>query len=171
MLRGLLALIGLGSRNEGPVAKFDFDKAWSFLQIRDKHRFLKWVLSIVPDGTVWNIEGVYDPAILEVLREFPATDNVRISRATIWPRQHTLKVLLTEASKAKLASCLEKWNLDGDLIHQHIYSDTAVYFRSYDNLHENCTWVSHLISRDQLEPLIAGNVVSLDEDVNHRDFT
>lgn len=44
------------------------------------------------------------------------------------------------------------------------YSDETLYFRSYDNLDESCTWVSRLISRDQPERLIKSNAVSLYED-------
>ena len=43
-------------------------------------------------------------------------------------------------------------------------SDETLYFRSYDNLDESCTWVSRLISRDQPERLIKSNAVSLYED-------
>jgi hypothetical protein len=102
MLRGLLRLIGLGGRDEGPSIYLDFDGTWTFSRIEDKHLFLKWVLSVVPDGAVWSIEGVRDPAILDVLRGFSVNDNLQIPRATIWPRQRTQNVLLTEASKATL---------------------------------------------------------------------
>jgi len=162
MLRRLLALIGLGGRVRTSSATLDIEEAWTFSAIRDKHRFFKWVLSVVPEGTTWSIEGVNDPAIIEALREVSATDDVRMPQATIWPRQNTVKVLLTQKSKAKLSLCLEKWDLDRNLIHQHIYSDTALYFQSYDNLDENCTRVSCLISRDRLEPLIEGNVAFLE---------
>lgn len=40
----------------------------------------------------------------------------------------------------------------------------ALYLRSYDNLDASCTWVSRLISRSQLEPLVESKVVSLYED-------
>jgi len=161
MIRRLLALIGLGGRERTPSPHLAIDEAWTFSEIRDKHRFLRWVLSAVPDGTIWSIEGVSDPAILYLAQEFSASDGVQIPRATIWPRQNTMKLLLTPESKERLSASLQKWDLDRDLIHQHIYSDAALYFRSYDNLHESCTWVSRLISRDQLEPLLEDNVASL----------
>src|SRR5262245_48690525 len=78
MLRRLLAVIGLGGRVRTSSATLDIEEAWTFSAIRDKHRFFKWVLSVVPEGTTWSIEGVNDPAIIEALREVSATDDVRM---------------------------------------------------------------------------------------------
>lgn len=104
---------------------------------------LKEIIRIVPENSIWSVEGLYSKEIYDVIEPFVIEDEVYIKRATIFPKQDCFKIQLNQKSKKIIASKIDDWNLDWEMIHQHIYKGKISYLNSYDNLHEACTWIAY----------------------------
>ncbi|MBK3520030.1 hypothetical protein [Carboxylicivirga marina] len=123
--------------------EIDFKNSWAVSKLEDKLEFFKRILTLVPDNSIWAIEGMSDMKLIEYLQTFPIEDSLIVNKGTIWPKQKTLKVLINPISRKSLIQNITFENLDWEIIHQHIYNDEKFYLTSYDNLHEACTWISN----------------------------
>lgn len=119
----------------------DLKNCYSIIKITDKNILLQQIILGVPDNSIWAIEGLYDRNIIGVLKNHFSDDESNAYKATIWPGQDSYTIKLTEAAKKDIIANLYNWNLDSDIIHQHIYLSDTFYFTLYDNLSESCTWV------------------------------
>ena len=121
----------------------DNNNSFGFSRVHNKNELLKEIIRNVPENSVWSIEGIQSKEIFEIIEPFVIDDEVYIKRATIFPKQDFFKVHLTQESKKIITSKMDSWNLDWEIIHQHIYKEKETYLNSYDNLHEACTWISN----------------------------
>jgi hypothetical protein len=140
--------------------EIDTNNSWSVIKIGDKESFFKKILTLIPNNSIWSIEGIANNDLRDYLLKFQFKDDQIVRKGTIWPRQKTLKVIINEDSRDDLINKLTLRNLDWDIIHQHIYNGDKFYLSSYDCLDEACTWISKdfkhsdfkdLIEADQLE--------------------
>ena len=94
MFTRLLQALGWVTKEEREGRRIDYGSSLCVTSIRNKSEFLVNMLDLVPDGSVWSIEGIHDEQILADLAPYRTTDDVRVIKATIWPRQTQIKVLL-----------------------------------------------------------------------------
>ncbi len=141
--------------------KIDVNNSWSVIKIDDKESFFKRILTLVPDNSIWSIEGVADNDLGNYLLKFRFEDEQIVRKGTIWPRKETLKVLINEDSRKALIENLTLKNLDRDIIHQHIYKDDKFYLSSYDCLDAACTWISKGFKHSDFKELIDADQLKL----------
>jgi hypothetical protein len=150
----LLKAIGWVTSDERDGIQIDYDNSWCIGDIRDRNAFLSHILDLVPDGSVWAIEGIYEEEILARLGPYETNDDVQVLKGTMWPRQITVKILLDAENKKRIKTMLPDWDLNVNFTHQHIYHREDVLFTSFDNLHDGITYLSRRLDRKALEKLI-----------------
>jgi len=138
--------------------QMDFSNAWT-LEIYSPHAFLSWLVSIVPNQSVWTVDGLYDRRARQFLKRFRAGGQVKMFNATTSLKLPFVEVDLNSESKPLIMAQIHQWNLDTDFIHQSIRCGDTVYFLAHDNLQD--TWLSKRVTADQLRPLITSGVVSI----------
>ena len=145
--------MGLIPKSEFENKIIDFSDARAFKSIKDKNKFLAWLIVYVPSGSIWHIEGIWSEEVFHTIRDYLTADCFQTYKWFAKPRLKYIKVLLEDQSKKAVCEKIDGWDLDSELIHQHIYFGDHVYLTSYDNLHENCTWVSDKIETAELNRL------------------
>lgn len=160
MLNRLLRALGWVTKAEREGAKIDVRNALMFKEIRDKACLLSAIIDFVPDGSIWSIEGGFGSEH-EILASFEARDEVKTMKATIWPRQQSIKVLLNAESKPVIKSWIQKWDLNSSFVHQHIHYSGRFYLTAFDNLDRMCTYVSPDVAAEVIEKLVADGCVQV----------
>lgn len=160
MLTRLLQALGWVTKAERGGAQIDVRNALMFKEIRDKACLLSAIIDFVPDGSIWSIEGGLGSEH-EILARFAARDDVKTMKATIWPRQQSISVLLDNESKSVIRSWLQKWDLNSSFIHQHIHYSGRFYLTAFDNLDRVCTYVSTDVAAEVIEKLVADGCVEV----------
>lgn len=158
------------SRKE-PIVKgleVDFNNCWTLNKINNRHIFLSRIIELVPIDSIWYIEGIVDEIILSVISKYFDNDNTKMEIGTIWPKQKSYRIKLTKEAKAKILNVIDRWALDWQLEHQHIYKDNEVFLSSYDNLHKRATWVSKGIEWKEMEKLKTENIIDYYETNNSK---
>ncbi|MBD1395725.1 hypothetical protein H9Q13_00980 [Pontibacter sp. JH31] len=151
MLRAIKKLLGIETDIKGK--EIDFDNCWIVDEINDRNKFLALIISIVPEDSIWSIEGLADEEIYHLLSIYPISDDTKVWKGTVWPKQNSFKVKLSKKAKEEILLALPNWNLESNFVHQHIYKDEEFYLTSYDNLDKACTWVSKSLDQGELEKL------------------
>ena len=131
-----------GIRSEIKGNQIDFKTCWTVNKIYDRNRFLARLIELVPDNSIWTIEGLSDKDIYNLIAKHIVIDDTKIWRGSIWPKHDLYKIKLSEKAKKDLLKGLSKWDLVRNIEHQHIYKGDKFYMTSYDNLHESSTWLS-----------------------------
>lgn len=152
MFESIRKFLGIEKGRESEITQLDNDNSFCFSRVHNKNELLKEIIRNVPENSIWSIEGLQSKEISDIFEPFVIDDEVHIKRATIFPKQDLFKVQLTQESKKKIASNINSWNLDWEIIHQHIYKGKETYLISYDNLHEACTWISNEL-RDKIKKI------------------
>ena len=153
MFTRLLQALGWVTKEEREGRRIDYGSSLCVTGIRNKSEFLVNMLDLVPDGSVWSIEGIHDEQILADLAPYRTTDDVRVIKATVWPRQTQIKVLLNTESKPGIIELLPAWDLNLNFIHQHIYYGEDFLLTSHDNLADGITYLSPALDRSRLDSL------------------
>ena len=165
MLKSILKFIGWVPKEERNGAEIDFNNAWEFESISKKNEFLSWLIQYVPNNSIWSIEGLYNKELFRIIRHYLTDDGLQVQRGTVWPRPKYCKVLLNEESKNTILKNINKWNLDVDIIHQHIYYQKDIYLTSYDNL--TCVWLTKIIDQSELDKLEEEGIIVYEKDTEH----
>lgn len=163
MFTRLLQALGWVTKEEREGRRIDYGSSLCVTGIRNKSEFLINILELVPDGSVWSIEGIHDEQILADLAPYRTTDDVRVVKATIWPRQTQIKVLLNPESKQRIKELLPDWDLNLNFIHQHIYFGQEFLLTSHDNLADGITYLSPALDRNRLDSLAQAGLFSFVE--------
>lgn len=163
MFAQLLKAIGWVPKEEREGEKIDYENSLCATNIRDKNEFLAHIIDMVPDGSVWSVEGIVDERILAYLEAYRTIDDVKVMRATAWPRLTQIKVLLNEASKKRIRALLPEWDLNLNFIHQHIYYDENFLLTSFDNLADGITFLSTELDQGALNSLAKEGLFSFVE--------
>lgn len=150
--------------NEIKGKEIDFDNCWTLKKINDREELLKRIIEIAPENSIWSIEGIEEKYIYETISKHITSDDKIMQNGTIWPKQKNVKVLLTEIARKEIINSIPNWNLDYNIMHQHIYKADMVYFSSYDNLHPRCTWFSNIIAKEEFKTLSEENIIEFDKD-------
>jgi len=153
----LKKILNIKTNYEGK--QIDFDNAWIIDKINNRENLLEFLFENTPEKSVWSIEGVYNKDILNLLSKFAHTDETKVALGTVWPKQIHIKILLTNDSKFEILKHISNWDLSEDIVHQHIYKEDVFYLTSFDNLSENCTWISKNITKKLLENLKQESII------------
>jgi len=139
-------IFGKTKNNLKKIEELNKTNSFKSSMVNNKNGFLTKLINTVPNGTIWSIEGIENTEILKCLDRYKIEDEYRISRNTIWPKQKMIRVKLDSEAKNFLNSKIPNWDLDVDIIHQHLYFKDKTFFTSYDNMHEDCTMISNRLS-------------------------
>ena len=139
---------------------FDYDNCWVVDKIYNKNEFLSKIIKIVPNESVWNVYGVFDKDIVELLSEFRTRSLKKKNSA------YQIKINLNKNSKRKILKSIHKWDLDKNFISQSIYKKETSYFSSNDNLHNCCTSVSFNINEFEMENLKNDEIIEYKKRMN-----
>lgn len=159
MFKKFLKKIGWISEEERSGKMVDAFNCYSLFEIKDPRNLLIEILNLVPDDSIWAIEGVYSEHIISFLKQFHVEDDESVELGTVWPSQKKIRVLLTKDAKNAIIEELKNWNIDVDIVHQHIYKSGFFYFTSYDNLKSGCIWLTNQIEERKISPLIEKNFI------------
>ena len=133
--------------------EIDFNNCWNIFEINDRDKLLSRVIELVPDESVWSIEGIENKEIFDVVSKYIITDDQKPSKGTIWPKQKLYKILLSKEAKADILRNIDNWDLSWNIMHQHIYKGDIFYLTSYDNLDKASTWISMELAKTELDKL------------------
>src|SRR4030042_613556 len=133
--------------------EIDYNNCWTIDKLRNKEGFLKRIIELVPNGSIWAIEGI-SKELIEYFSEYHIIDDQKTALGTIWPKQRLLKIKIDTNSRDLIVHKLSKIDLSQEIIHQHIYYGDKFYLTSFDNLHKDCTWISKDFKRLEFEDLI-----------------
>jgi hypothetical protein len=139
--------------------QIDFDDCWTVDKIINRNRLLARLIELVPIDSIWTIEGLSDKNIYDLISKHIFVDDNKVWNGTIWPKQNFFKIQLTETAKTDILKELPGWDLELNIIHQHIYKDNKYYLTSYDNLHEWCTWISMYFDIVEMNKLKDQNIL------------
>ncbi len=120
---------------------FDYKDRWDVFGIQNKQKFMKSLFHKVPEDSVWYIEGI-DEGSLKLLDEFKTTDDIKIGRNTIWPKQEIVKIFLSSKNRERIFKLLPTFDFNLDFTHQFVYRQNLFYLVSFDNLDDECTYLS-----------------------------
>lgn len=76
MFTRLLQALGWVTKDEREGRRIDYGSSLCVTGIRDKNDFLAHIIDLVPDGSVWSIEGIYDEQILAALAPYRTSDGI-----------------------------------------------------------------------------------------------
>lgn len=162
MLRHILRRLGWGRSENGKSSPIDDartdDPRWTFSEVHRPHAFLKWVLSVVPDESIWTVDGV-SRRTRKFLSRFRGPGPANGIGPLSWSTLPSVEVTLDAEAKTLILEQVDQWDLDRDFIHQSISHGGTLYFLAYDNLQHSS--VSKRIAADQLQALIADGIVSV----------
>jgi hypothetical protein len=147
-----------GIRTDIKGKELELDDCWIINKINDRNKLLSRLIELVPVDSIWTIEGLSDKKIYEVISNHLFSDDAKVWKGTIWPKQNFFKIKLTDKAKDDILQDLPNWDLDWNIIHQHIYKGDKFYLTSYDNLDEACTWISKEFDIIELNKLKGQNV-------------
>ncbi|ANQ51755.1 hypothetical protein MY04_4417 [Flammeovirga sp. MY04] len=141
--------------------EIDFDDCWIVGKLDDRDKFITRILELVPDDTIWAIEGVQDQSLLDFFRSFASSDEEKVALGTVWPKQRTLRVRIDSESREKLINKVPEMNLDWEIIHQHFYYEEHFYLTAYDNLDTCCTWISKRFTIQDFDSMISAGELEI----------
>ncbi len=140
----------------------DYENSWIVAKFKDKEAFLKTFLKIIPDDSVWAVEGKFDHNLIDLLQKYRINDEQKVCKGTIWPKQQKMKVLINKESRKEFIEKLTFTNIEWNIIHQHFYKNNLFYLTSYDNLDEDCTRITNELTKSDIEILIKEGLIEID---------
>ena len=134
-----------------------FENAWRFASIQDKTIFLKWVLSITPNRSVW----IFD-TLTKNLSQFQPPEAVKMWNlwSWSWPK-HGSVVWVDERTRPDIISQIDGSGIEEDAFYHCIYTEDRFFFVSHDQLDPDSTWISKTVTIEQFRPLIEEGVIRL----------
>jgi hypothetical protein len=158
--------ISLGQRTRrerGSLARLPAT-SWQIERISDRAELLNRLVAHAPDGATWSIEGIDDPKVITQLEPFSCSDEIRVPRARVWPRQVMIKLRLNALTKPQLVKLMPTIDLDRNLLHQHIYLGPEYLLAAYDHLDSGCTFISQrFVSPDDMSKWVRDGIITLRE--------